>query len=312
MGLKHHPDTHRVISPKLALSFLALTVSLLSCGPDTLQGRVILSGSSTLAPLISQSVDQWKKSHPLVDVRVEAIGSDAGLERLIRYDDADLALVSRPLTEADQAAAAAVGKKLVALPLAWDAVAVVVPVSNTWAQSLTSDQAARAFTTAKLWSDLDPTWPAVALHRFALGPRSGTSDLFAAKLLAGQKGLLFSTSAVQSSEDDKILARGLAQVDGSIGYLGWTTVQETDLPLRALALDGVAPNPQTIREGTYGLPRQLWLVGVNGTWKGQPALQSLIRFLYARYPQVLTGSALVPLADEELRSVAAILNQVLN
>ena len=117
----------------LAVFFLILCGS---CSTDRLKGRLVLSGSATLAPLVANSVELWKKFHPGVEVTVEAIGSDAGLERLIRYSDADLALVSRPLTPADQDAAKTAGKVLVALPLAWDAVCLVVPASNTWVRSL--------------------------------------------------------------------------------------------------------------------------------------------------------------------------------
>jgi phosphate transport system substrate-binding protein len=246
-----------------------------------------------------------------VDVWVEAIGSDAGLDRLIQYNDADLALLSRPLNDQDKIKATLAGKALAALPLAWDAVSIVVPTSNRWAQNLTADQAARAFTTATLWSDLDPAWPALPVHRFVLGPRSGTSDIFAANLLAGDKARLYASAAVQSSEDDRILARGLAQVDGSVGFLGWTTVQEANLPLRVLALDGVTPTAETIRDHSYGLPRLLWLVGDSKTWKQQPALKSLVHYLYDHYSSLVAGTPLVPLTDDERRSVDSILNATL-
>lgn len=285
----------------LALMLLA------SCVPPVPTSRVILSGSSTLAPVASRAADRWKQTHPKVEVRVEGIGSDAGLERLIQYDEADLALVSRPLTEADLATAEKAGKTLTAWPLAWDAVCIVVAQTNTWARSLTSDQAVKAFTVASQWNDLDPTWPTVPIHRFVLGVQSGTTEVLAARWLGGDETLLLSAPGVQASEDDQIVARGVASVEGAIGFLGWTTVKALDLPLRTLAIDGIEPNEASIREGTYGLRRQLWVVGDRSLWKTRPEVRAFLQSLFDRYPEVLEGTSLVPLTSDEQRAVQATL-----
>lgn len=309
--MRLHPqrDTPTVVILRSSLSLLSFLL-LVSCGSDPLEGRVILSGSSTLAPVVAPTVAQWNTLHPRVEVRVESMGSDAGLERLIKYNDADVAMLSRSLSDEDRAVAQAAGKSLLAFPLAWDAVSLVVPASNTWAQGLTSEQAALAFTTAALWSDLDASWPELAVHRFVPGPVSGTSDIFAARLLGGEKGRLYGPR-VQASEDDEILVRGLAQVEGSIGFLGWSTVQDSRLALRVLSLDGVEPAAPTIRDRTYGLTRQLWLVADTTSWKTHPALRSLVHYLYDQYSDLVAGTPLVPLTEDERRSVDALINETL-
>ena len=293
--------------PKFAVLCFVSALLLVSCGPDPLQGRVVLSGSSTLAPLATAALTEWSKLHPRVDARVEAIGSDAGLERLIRYGDADFALVSRDVTPADYAAARSAGKELVVLPLAWDAVCLVVPRTNTWVSSLTQQQVVLAFTTARLWSDLDASWPPKPIYRFALGPNSGTADVFAASVLHGDKGLLFSAPGVQSSEDDQILARGVSEVEGALGYLGWTTLRQTDPSLKVLTFEGVAPSVDTIRNRTYALPRHLWLVGTK-RGLGDPAAQSMARYLFDRSRSLAEQAGLVPLTDEERNAAGATLD----
>ena len=296
-----HPGSVRSKTSLLLLSLALLS----SCGTDSLSGRVVLSGSATLAPLATKAVEAWKKLHPQVEVRIEAIGSDAGLERLVRFHDADLALMSRPLQEVDRTKALAAGVTLVDLPVAWDAVCLVVPSSNTWARNFTRAQTALAFTTAKLWSDLDPSWPAQPIHRFVLGASSGTADVFAEAVLEGKKGLLYGAPEVQASEDDRILARGVAQVEGSLGFLGWSTLQQVDKSVRALALEGVSPGPDTIRSGTYGLPRHLWFVVPKaGT---TAATRSLIRYLLDSYSSVTADTGLVPLTEDERAAVLATL-----
>lgn len=309
MIFNRRPDT-RAVNPPSRLLLALLPLILLSCGPDSLEGRVVLSGSSTLAPLVAKSVEKWKAVHPRVEVRVEAIGSDAGFEKLILYRDADLALMSRPVGEADRAAAAASGKTLVVFPVAWDAVTLVVPASNTWADTLTTEQTVQAFTTAGLWSDLDPAWPNIPLNRFVPGPRSGTTDVFAAALLAGNKAKLFGIPAAQASEDDEILARGLARVEGSIGFLGWTTVGEVSSSLRIVGLDGVKPSPSTVRDKTYGLPRQLWMVASTPSEEDQTATASLLRFFYEHYDELLSDSLLIPLSEEERKDAEALVQTI--
>ena len=293
----------------LTLAAGVLAGTLLSCGPDTLTGRVNLSGSSTLSSLAQKTADRWKTVHPSVDVNVEAIGSDAGLERLVRYHDADFALMSRPLTPADYDTAKSVHEVLIALPVAWDAVCLVVPSTDTWASSLTSAQAARAFTNASKWSDLDPSWPAKPIHRFVLGPNSGTADVFSSALFPQNRTAFRSAPDVQASEDDHILARGVAGVEGSLGFLGWTTVQEVSPTLRMLALDGVAPTPQTIRDHSYGLPRQLWLVTTADVLKNNSAAISLARFLFDQYPMLAAETGLIGLNDQERRAAEQTLNE---
>jgi phosphate transport system substrate-binding protein len=274
-----------------------------------LTGRVNLSGSSTLASLAQKTADRWKAQHPSVDVNVESIGSDAGLERLVRYHDADFALMSRPLTQGDFDTAKSVKEVLVALPVAWDAVCLVVPATDTWVQSLTKAQAARAFTTAAKWSDLDPLWPNKPIHRFVLGPNSGTADVFALSLFPQNKTEFRTAPDVQASEDDHILARGIAGVEGSLGFLGWTTVQEVAPSLRTLALDGVSPTPQTIRDRSYGLPRQLWLVTTENVLKNNSAAMSLARFLFDQYPMLAAETGLIGLNEVERRSAEQTLSE---
>jgi len=261
--------------------------------------------------LVTKSAEEWKKLHPDVEVRIEAIGSDAGLERLIRYSDADLALLSRPLTEADREGAATAGKVLIPLPLAWDAVCLVVPATNTWVRSLSRLQAAQAFTSAVRWSDLDPAWPPLLIHRFALGPNSGTADVFAAAIFSsGNKSLLFAAPEAQASEDDRILARGVAEVEGALGYLGWSTFRESDRALRVLAFEGVNPTPESIADHTYELPRQLWLVATRQSMASQPLARSLVSFLYEHYSSLTTQTGLVPLTDGERQSAERTLNEL--
>jgi len=293
----------------IAAVLLTLALVLQSCGPDPLQGRVVLSGSSTLAPLATAALAGWGKLHPQVDARVEAIGSDAGMERLTRYGDADFALVSRSVTPEDYAAARSAGKELVVLPLAWDAVCLVVPRANTWVSSLTRDQVVQAFTTAQLWSDLDPSWPRKPIYRFALGPNSGTADVFAASVLHGDKAPLFAAPGVQSSEDDQILARGVADVPGALGYLGWTTFRQSDPTLKILTYEGVAPSTETIRNRTYSMPRHLWLVATK-QGLSSPAAQSVARYLFEHSRSLAIDSGLVPLTDEERRAAGATLDLI--
>lgn len=312
MSLNRHPDTLAVelhLRPcLLPLAGVLVLLFALSCANDPAQGRVILSGSSTLAPLVSQALTKYRALHPRVETRVEAIGSDAGLEGMIRYSDADLALVSRPVNDQDQAAAQAAGKTLVVLPLAWDAVCLVVPPSNTWARSLDRTQAARAFTTARLWSDLDPSWPATPIHRFVLGPRSGTADVFVGALLQGRKADLYVHPGTQVTEDDRILARGIGQVDGALGFLGWTTVQESGPGLRALALDGVLPTAATIGDRSYGMTRALSLVATREGLAANPAARALVRFLYDNSSVLASSSGLVPLSPAEETQVRTVLD----
>lgn len=75
-----------------------------------------------------------------------------------------------------------------------------------------------------------------------------------------------------TSEDDVVLAEGVAARANAIGFFGFAYYQERQDGLRALPIDGVVPSPENAAAGDYLLARPLYI------YTGERAL--------ARHPQV--------------------------
>src|SRR5690554_2512410 len=112
----------------LILSAL-LTMSLAGCSadsattghPDELSGRLTLTGSSTVAPLVTEIAKRFEQRHPGVRIDVQTGGTGKGIAD-VRRGVADIAMASRPLAsdEAD----------LTAHRIAADGVGLIVHKSN--------------------------------------------------------------------------------------------------------------------------------------------------------------------------------------
>jgi phosphate transport system substrate-binding protein len=112
---------------------------------SALQGRITLTGASTISPLVAEIGKRFETRYPAVRIDVQTGGSSRGIADASR-GTADIGMTSRPLTEAEQAT-------LITHPLANDGVCMLVHASNP-VSDLTDDQI-RAIYTGRLtnWRD---------------------------------------------------------------------------------------------------------------------------------------------------------------
>ncbi|MGZ5094869.1 MAG: phosphate ABC transporter substrate-binding protein [Burkholderiales bacterium] len=120
----------------LAIALLCLVSSAAyaeaSPNPKTLQGKLTITGSGTLFPLISDVARRFENRNPGVKIEVRAPGSGKGISEL-RAGTSDISMLSRTLFSNE--------RDLFAFPIARDGLAVVVhrdnPVKNVTSRQLT-------------------------------------------------------------------------------------------------------------------------------------------------------------------------------
>ncbi len=143
---------------------------------------VVVEGSTTVAPLSEQIRDRFMEAGYAGNVIVNPVGSGEGISRFCTESDAggrvDIAMASRPIREDERAACRDSGREPLEFVVATDALAVVVSTSNSFAQALTFSQLQDAFTSAELWSDVNPSWPQESIARVVPPPNRGTFDFF--------------------------------------------------------------------------------------------------------------------------------------
>lgn len=273
------PSRFRLIAPA------ALLLCLIGAGASqdsaSLRGAIRIDGSSTVYPITEAVAEEFSKQAAKVNVSVGISGTGGGFKRFC-VGETDITDASRPITPSEVALAAEKKVEYIEIPVAYDALTIVVNPRNDWVKSLTVDQVRKIYSaagTAKSWKDLDPTWPDRPMKVFSPGTDSGTFDYFK-EVVIGKDGNVRSDMSV--SEDDNALVMGVAgNIDG-IGYFGLAYFEENKSKLRALPIDGgkgpVSPSASSVNDGTYTpLSRPLFIY-VNRKSADRSEVQAFIDF----------------------------------
>ena len=106
--------------------------------------------------------------------------------------------------------------------------------------------------TARSWSDVDPSFPDEPLKLFGPGPDSGTFDYFTEVINGKAKQ---SRSDYTPSEDDNALVTGVAGDKDALGYFGFAYLEENLDKIKAVAIDSgggcVEPSADNVNGGKY-------------------------------------------------------------
>ncbi|TVQ23437.1 MAG: hypothetical protein EA382_09945 [Spirochaetaceae bacterium] len=274
----------------LSLAIAALLFGFFATVSDGDRGRVDLAGSSTMLPIVERTLYRFVDDPSIGRASYTAVGSGAAIARLIA-GETDVAASSRPISPRELAAATATGVVPVGVVLGYDAVSIVVSEFNSWALDLSRDETRRALSTAITWSDVRPSFPPHPIVRFVPGTDSGTFDFICEMLFDGNASPMLSATRVQFSEDDYVLARGVAENRGAIGFFGHGYVGRlSDARVRTVAIDGIAPDADTVRYGAYPFVRPLSIYSTADTLALRPDVVALVgAFLLSATEDVVAG-----------------------
>lgn len=99
-----------------------------------------------------------------------------------------------------------------------------------------------------------------------------------ALLLEYYKNQMLDVSRKVASEDDEELADGLRNRSTAIGFFGYSYYANHREDLRLIAVDGVAPDSDTVASGQYPLVRPLYIYTSASVLKEKPQVAAFIRF----------------------------------
>ncbi|MGQ9473415.1 MAG: PstS family phosphate ABC transporter substrate-binding protein [Candidatus Caldatribacteriaceae bacterium] len=220
------------------------------------QKLIQIDGSSTVY-LISEAVaEEFQKVNPDVRVVVGISGTGGGFKKFTR-GETDISDASRPIKSSEIEAAKANGIEYIELPVAFDAIAVVVNRENDWIDSITVEELKKIWEPeaqgkVTMWSDIFPEWPKEKITLFGPGVDSGTFEYFT-EAIVGEAGK--SRGDYIASEDDNVLVQGVSQNKYALGYFGLAYYMENQDVLKAVAIDNgngpVEPLPEHVMDNTY-------------------------------------------------------------
>ena len=217
-------------------------------GGAPLAGKLLVTGSSTMAPMIADIAQRFTALRPGVSISVEAGGSGRGVADALE-GKADIGMASRELNPKEKA--------LFAIPIARDGVAFVVHKDNPIG-GLTRAQALAVFTgkTAD-WKALGGS----AARIEVVTRRSGHAEI---DIVSDYFGI--APEAIKAAHVTGGNAEGLRLVAANRNAIAFLSTGAVDdavqkgRPLKPLALDGVTPGIGSVRDGTWPLSRPLNLL----------------------------------------------------
>lgn len=227
-------------------------------GEVTIQNK----GSDTMVNLALAWSEAYAQVEPGVRVAVTGGGSGTGIAALIN-GTVDIANASRSMSAEEKAAAIAAGFEAVEVPVALDAIAVVVHPSNP-VTKLTVEQLADIFTgRVTNWQEVGgEDRPIVLVSRES---NSGTYQYFLEHVVrrgSKENKDLFSPDALLMPSSEGISSE-VRRNPNAIGYdgLGYVTPDQKVIWVAPEAgAPYIAPTLESVKDGTYPIARPLFMV----------------------------------------------------
>jgi len=295
---------------KLLYSLLAVTFAWSTTSANAAEKIIKIDGSSTVYPITEAVAEEFQKTSK-VKVTVGESGTGGGFKKFCR-GETEISDASRPIKQKEIDECKAAGIQFIELPIAYDALTVVVNSKNDWVKSLSvSDlnQIWKSGSSIKSWKQVNSAYPDEKMALFGPGTASGTFDYFTEAINGKAQS---SRSDYTPSEDDNVLVQGVASNKGGLGYFGYAYYEENKEKLRAIpivakgATAAVSPSPDTVMNGSYQpLSRPLFIY-VNATAAAfKPEVKEFVNFYLANAPKLVKEVKYVPLPAEDYTAVTA-------
>lgn len=237
---------------------MASLIGIWGIFPKSVKAQVVqVDGSSTVFPITEAVAEEFQKAKKgKVKVTVGIAGTGGGFKKFCR-GEIDISDASRPILKQEMEACKASGIEFFELPIAYDALTVIVNPKNEWVTALTIPDLKKMWEPSAQgkvtnWNQVRSEWPNAPLKLFGPGADSGTFDYFTEAIVGKAKS---SRGDFTASEDDNVLVQGVANDRNALGYFGFAYYVENQKKLKGVPIDGgkgpVAPSAKTVEDGTY-------------------------------------------------------------
>ncbi len=266
---------------------------------------VLVDGSSTVFPISEAMAEEFMADNRGTQVTVGVSGTGGGFKKFCA-GEIDVTGASRPIKQEEKDACAAAGIEYIEVPVATDALTVVINNENTWAEEMTTEQLMMLWEpaaegTITRWNQIDPKWPDETIDLFGPGTDSGTFDYFTDEIV-GEEGA--SRADYTASEDDNLLVQGVSSDPFALGYFGLAYYLENEETLKAVAVDGVLPTPANVENGTYTpLSRPLFMYVKKSSLDGNAQVRSFMEYVLDNAPEIVPEVGYVPLSADRYASI---------
>ncbi|PAX08570.1 substrate-binding domain-containing protein [Sphingomonas lenta] len=313
-----HPDPSDL---RQAAAIFSACLALAACHDQARGGgagardEIRVVGSSTVFPFTTLVAEQFVAGDPEADAPViESTGTGAGIDQFcdgLGASHPDIVNASRRLTAAEYRACRSneVGP-VIEVQVGIDGIALAQAQGGP-RFALTPKQIYRALAvtpggrpnTARRWSDIDPSLPAVPISVYGPPTTSGTRDAFVELIMLPGCAAADSSAAaleardpqayrarcsrvredgvyVDAGENDNLIVQKLAANPTSLGIFGYSYLEENSGSVVGVPVNGVQPSDATIAAGSYPGSRPLYLYVKKNHLEAVPGLRRFLQ-LYA-------------------------------
>ncbi|PTV98617.1 phosphate ABC transporter substrate-binding protein (PhoT family) [Halanaerobium saccharolyticum] len=280
------------------LALVVMAVLPISAAAEELEGTIKIDGSSTVYPVTQAMAEEFSYENPRVRVTVGVSGSGGGFAKF-NVGETDLSNASREIKESEAEIAAENGIEFTQFIVGYDGITVAVHPENDWANDMTVEELKMIWepnSSVETWSDVRDDWPDEEIDLYGPGADSGTFDYFT-EAINGEGGA--SRSDFTASEDDNVLVRGISGNKYALGYFGYAYYEENSEKLKAVAVNGVLPNPETIAAKEYTpLARPLFVYAKNSAVQ-RPEVEAFLKFYFKNAQEIIPQVGYAPLPSYE-------------
>ena len=262
---------------------------------------VKIDGSSTVFPITEAVAEEFQKSKKgAVKVTVGISGTGGGFKKFCR-GETDISNASRPILKSEMDECAKAGIRYLEMPVAYDALTVVVnpksPLASISIEDLKKMWEPAAQGKITRWNQVNPAFPDAPLKLFGAGADSGTFDYFTEAVTGKSKS---SRGDFTASEDDNVLVTGVQRDVNALGFFGYAYYAENRDKLKGLAISWkggkpVGPSAETVINGTYQPLSRPIFIYINEKSARKPEIREFLEFFNKNAEKLTKEVKYVPL-----------------
>ena len=282
------------------LSLIAAAACALLASTAAFADTVKIDGSSTVFPVTEAVAEEFQKANKGLKVTVGISGTGGGFKKFCR-GETDISNASRPILQKEMDDCKAAGVEYVELPVAFDALTVVVNPKSALKEISIDDlkkmwePAAQGKVTR--WNQVNPAFPDAPLALFGAGADSGTFDYFTEAVTGKSKS---SRGDFTASEDDNVLVQGVSRNVNGLAFFGYAYYQENRDKLKGLPISwkggkSVEPSEANVLNGTYQPLSRPIFIYVNAKSLAKPEVKTFIEYYMKHAPKLVKEVKYVPL-----------------
>ena len=325
------------------VSGLAATLAIQSAHAQAARDYISIVGSSTVYPFSTVVAERFGRTTDFSTPKIEATGSGGGLKLFcggigVQYPDITNSSRRVRQSEIDECTRNGINE-VVEVKIGYDGI-VLANVNGAPTYQLTREQIYLALAKNvpdaasgalipnphETWADVDAGLPDIRIEVLGPPPTSGTRDAFVELvMLAGCEGFELIESLagdardvacftmredgafVEAGENDNLIVQKLEANPTALGIFGFSFLDQNRDKVQGSLVDGVAPEFDSIADGSYPVSRPLYSY-VKKLHVGEiPGIEEFLAELTSEAAWgefgYLSDRGLIPLPDSERRMV---------